>query len=152
MATFISAADNGQVMGASPVRIRFLGLFPSFMDLCCRKAPDPLSLGGQEKLLREFHREQISEYPPDILENQRVVESLFERLLKDFPRGIAIEVVGLDTFRGMWLSWKYRVKGNFAILVDDRQRFGRDVEYDDLKAAVEEALRIKGFYAGPASV
>jgi hypothetical protein len=132
-------------MEAAPVRIRFLGLFPSFMDLCCRKAPDPLSLGGQEKLLREFHQEQMSEYPPDILENQQVVESFFERLLEDFPRGIAIEVVGLDTFRGMWLSWKYRVKDKFAILVDDRQRFGRDVSYDALKAAVEEALRARGF-------
>lgn len=131
--------------GATSVRIRFLGIFPSFMDLCCRKAPDPLSLAGEHEALQEFHKEQMSEYPPDILENQRVVESLFERLLEDFPRGIAIEVVGLDTFRGMYYSWKHRVRGNFAIVVDDDRRFGRDVSYDALKAAVQDALRVKGF-------
>ncbi len=130
---------------ASPVRIRFLGLFPSFMDLCCRKAPDPLSLTGEGKLLREFHEEQMSEYPPEILENQRVVESHFNRLLEDFPRGIAIEVVGLDSFRGMYLSWKYRLRDNLAILVDDVQSFGRDVSYEALRSAVGEALRLKGF-------
>ncbi len=130
---------------ASPVRIRFLGLFPSFMDLCCRKAPDPLSLTGQGELLEEFHQEQMSEYPPEILENQRVAESLFQRLLEDFPRGIAIEVVALDSFRGMYLGWKYRLRKNLAILVDDLHRFGRDVSYDVLKAAVVEALRMKGF-------
>lgn len=132
---------------ADPVRIRFIGLFPSFMDLCCRKAPDPLSLAGQHELLEEFHHDQMSEYPPEVLENQRVLEGLFDRLLQDFPRGIAIEVVAMDTFRGMYLSWKHKVKGDFVILVDDRARFGRDVEYDVLKAAVEEALRARGLTA-----
>ncbi len=95
--------------------------------------------------MEEFHQEQMSEYPPEILENQRVVESLFQRLLEDFPRGIAIEVVALDSFRGMYLGWKYRLRKNLAILVDDLHRFGRDVSYDVLKAAVVEALRMKGF-------
>ncbi len=129
---------------AAPVRIRFLGLFPSYMDLCCRKAPDPLSLTGNEALLNEFHREQMSEYPPHILENQRVVEGFFNHLLEDFPRGIAIEVVGLDTLRGMRLKWRQRVKGDFAILVDDRARFGRDVPYEELKSVVAEALGARG--------
>ncbi len=113
------------------------------MDLCCRKAPDPLSLVGEEKLLREFHQEQMSEYPPSILENQRVAESLFGRLLEDFPRGIAVEVVGQDTFRGMYLSWKHHVRGDFAILVDDHT-FGRGTSYETLKTTVEEGLRSKG--------
>lgn len=130
---------------AAPVRIRFLGLFPSFMDLCCRKAPDPLALTGNGALLDEFHREQMSEYPPHILENQRVVEGLFDRLLQDFPRGIAIEVVGLDTLRGMRLKWRQRVRGDFAILVDERARFGRDVPYEELKSAVAAALTARGF-------
>jgi hypothetical protein len=129
---------------AAPVRIRFLGLFPSYMDLCCRKAPDPLALTGNEALLNEFHREQMSEYPPHIRENQRVVESLFDRLLRDFPRGIAIEVVGLDTFRGLRLKWREKVKGDFAVLVDDRARFDRDVPYEELKSAVSAALVARG--------
>lgn len=149
-ARFIRGRDMASPMEeAAPVRVRFLGLFPSYMDLCCRKAPDPLSLTGNGALLRGFHREQMAEYPPHIRENQRLVEALFDRLLRDFPRGIAIEVVGLDTLRGMRLKWRERVKGDFAILVDDRARFGRDVSYDELRSAVAEALAARGFTGAP---
>jgi len=84
--------------------------------------------------------EERQETPAFIRENAERAHGLAERLLRDYGPRIRIEVVGLDSPRGVWLGIRHRVGKGFAVIVNGRDVFRNTDDYDSLKQAVDRAL------------
>jgi len=84
--------------------------------------------------------EERRETPAFVLENAERAHGLAEHLVKDYGLQIRIEVVGLDSPRGVWLGIRYRVGKGFAVIVDGRDVFRNSDDYGSVKQAVDRAL------------
>ncbi len=84
--------------------------------------------------------EEWRETPEFVRENADRAHRLAERLLRDYGPRIRIEVVGLDSPRGVWLGVRHRVGKGFAVIVDGREVFRNSDDYDSVKQAVDRAL------------
>src|SRR5437879_5318082 len=84
--------------------------------------------------------EERRETPPFVRENAERAHGLAEHLLKDFGPRIRIEVVGLDSPRGVWLGIRHGVGKGFAVIVDGNAVFRNSDDYDSVKQAVDRAI------------
>jgi len=84
--------------------------------------------------------EELRETPAFILENANRAHELAERLLQNFGDRIRIEVVGLDSPRGIWLALRHRIGKGFAVVVDGREVVRDPLRFEETRAAVERAL------------
>ena len=84
--------------------------------------------------------EEFRETPAFVRENADRVHRIAEQLFRDFGDRLRIEVVGLDSPRGVWLGLRHRVGKGFAVVVDGRDVFREAVDYDRVKDAVSRAL------------
>ena len=91
--------------------------------------------------------EERRETPAFVRENAERAHGLAEQLLKDFGPRIRIEVVGLDSPRGVWLGIRHRVGKGFAVIVDGNEVFRNYDDYDSVKNAVDRAITAHDFPA-----
>jgi hypothetical protein len=84
--------------------------------------------------------EELDETPDFMRENARQARGIAEDLLRDFGDSIRIEVVGLDTPKGIWLGLRHRFGSGFAIVVDGRDVFRNPKDYGSIREAVGRAV------------
>ncbi len=121
---------------ARPVRIQLLGLWPAVLEPCGPSCARPFVNAPVEALSRE----EMDETPRFMRENGERAHGFAERLHADFGDRIRIEVVGLDTPRGIWLGARHRVGRGFAVVVGGRTVVRNPEDYSSLQAAVQEAV------------
>jgi hypothetical protein len=84
--------------------------------------------------------EERRETPPLLRANAERAHELAERLIEDFGSRLRIEVVGLDSPRGIWLGLRHRIGQGFAVIVDGHEVFRNPQEYPPVHRAVARAL------------
>ena len=92
--------------------------------------------------------EELRETPAVLLENANRAHEFAERLFRDFGDRIGIEVVGLDSPRGIWLALRHRVGRGFAVVVDGRDVVRDPLHFEETRAAVERAIRSRAPESG----
>lgn len=88
----------------------------------------------------ELRSQEMNETPGFLRENGERVHALAEQLVRDFGGRLRLELVGLDSPRGLWLGVRHGVGKDFAVVVAGREVFRSPTEYGPLRAAVERAL------------
>ena len=119
-----------------PPRVQLLGILPAILKPCGPACAQPFTNRNVEALRDEEWRET----PAFVLENADQAHRIAEDLFRDFGDRVRIEVVGLDSPRGVWLGLRHRVGKGFAVIVDGRDVFRDPREYDPVKGAVSRAL------------
>jgi len=119
-----------------PPRVQLLGLLPAILKPCGPACAQPFTNRNVEALRDEEWRET----PAFVLENADRAHRIAEDLFRDFGDRVRIEVVGLDSPRGVWLGLRHRVGKGFAVIVDGRDVFRDPRDYDPVKGAVSRAL------------
>jgi hypothetical protein len=119
-----------------PPRIQFLGLLPAILKPCGPACAQPFTSRNVETL----RDEEWLETPGFVLENADRAHRLAEDLFRDFGDRVRIEVVGLDSPRGVWLGLRHRVGKGFAVIVDGHEVFRDPGDYSSIKGAVSRAL------------
>ncbi len=117
-----------------PVKVTVVGIFPTFYSLvasCC-------TYDYASSLTRENER-QIAEYPRWMIENYNLLLRIY-RDLSVFDDSIRLEVVGLDSFKGLLLALKYRLNKGVSIIVGDRVFRGPVI---DMKEVISEIKRLQ---------
>lgn len=131
-------------MSARPPKVQLLGLLPAILKPCGPACAQPFTNVSVEALIDEERRET-----PDLLrENSERAHELAERLLGDFGSRLRIEVVGLESPRGIWLGLRHRVGGGFAVIVDGRDVFRNPEDYAPVRKAIDAALADRGLADG----
>jgi hypothetical protein len=133
----LAAGKRHTIMGAEPLRVQMLGLLPAVLKPCGPTCAQPFMPGPVQELASEQDRET----PAVVRENADRAHALAEQLFRDFGDSLRIEVVGLDSPRGLWLGLRHRVGRGFAVIVDGRETFQSPSEYGPVRRAVEQALR-----------
>jgi hypothetical protein len=90
--------------------------------------------------VEELKEEERRETPAFVRENAERAHAVAEQLLRDFGPRVRIEVVGLDSPRGVWLGLRHRVGKGFAVIVDGREVFRDPRDYASVRAAVDRAF------------
>lgn len=123
-------------MSSRPPRIQLLGLLPAILKPCGPACAQPF----MNDTVAALKSEELRETPAFMLENADRAHALAEDLVRDFGNRIRIEVVGMDSPRGVWLGLRHRIGGGFAVVVDGREVFRDPKDYDSVKGAVSRAL------------
>ena len=120
-----------------PPRIQLLGLLPAILKPCGPACAQPF----MNDTVAALKSEELRETPPLLLENANRAHNLAKKLFRDFGDRIRIEVVGIDSPRGIWLALRHRVGKGFAVVVDGREVLRDPEGFEETRAAVERALR-----------
>ena len=123
-------------MLSRPPRIQLLGLLPEILKPCGPACAQPFTTVSVEALKEEERRET----PTFVRENAERAHGLAEQLIKDYGPRIRIEVVGLDSPRGVWLGIRHGIGKGFAVIVDGKDVFRNSDDYDSVKQAVDSAI------------
>ncbi len=116
-------------MGVS-VKVTVVGLFPTFYSMvatCCTY--DYAAYTGDKE-------SQISEYPSWVLENYKLLLRIVKDLSK-FEDSIKLEVVGLDSLKGVLLALRYRLNKEVSIIVGDRVFRGPVIDMNEVFSEIE---------------
>jgi len=131
-------------MSPRPPKVQLLGLLPAILKPCGPACAQPFTNVSVEALIDEESRET-----PDLLrENSERAHELAERLVGEFGSRLRIEVVGLESPRGIWLGLRHRVGRGFAVIVDGRDVFRNPDDYTPVRKAVDAALAARGSAEG----
>ncbi len=123
-------------MHAQPVRVRMLGLLPAVLAPCGAACAQPFMNGPVKELSQEEH----ADTPSFVQENGERAHAIAEQLFREFGDDVRIEVVGLDSLRGLVLGARHRIGKGFAIVVGERQVVRNPRDYESVRTAVAEAL------------
>jgi len=130
-------------MMARPPRIQFLGFLPAILKPCGPSCAQPFT----NQAVAALKSEEMRETPALLLENAGRAHAVADDLFRDFGDRIRIEVVGMDSPRGVWLGLRHRVGSGFAVIVDGREVFRDPDDYGPVRSAVSRALEAR---PGPA--
>jgi len=123
-------------MKSKPLRVELIGLLPALYRVCTTCQPvDYLSLSGVD-----YIAEQLAGYPPDVVEEQKKLYELYDRLGKDFGESVATVPVTLMSLRGLWLSLRHNLKRGPAVIIHGQRIVREDLSYDAIKEIVKEEL------------
>ncbi len=131
--TFVRQSDT---VSSRPPRIQLLGLLPAILKPCGPACAQPF----MNRNVRALAEEEFRETPTFVRENADRAHHIAEQLFRDFGDRLRIEVVGLDSPRGVWLGLRHRVGKGFAVIVDGRDVFRDAADYGRVKDAVSRAL------------
>jgi len=95
------------------------------------------------KTVAALKSEEIRETPAFLRENADRAHALADDLFRDFGDRIRIEVIGMDSPKGVWLGLRHRVGSGFAVIVDGREVFRDPREYAPVRGAVSRALEAR---------
>jgi hypothetical protein len=127
-------------MAARPPRIQLVGLLPAILKPCGPSCAQPF----MNNTVAELRSEELDETPSFIRENADRAHAIAENLMRDFGSAIQIEVVGLDTPKGIWLGLRHRFGKGFAVVVDGREVFRDGTDYVPVREAVARAVGSRG--------
>jgi len=119
-----------------PPRVQLLGLLPAILKPCGPACAQPF----MNRNVAALCDEEWHETPAFVLENADRAHRIAEDLFRDFGDRVRIEVIGLDSPRGVWLGLRHRVGKGFAVIVDGRDVFRDPEDYDSVKGAVSRAV------------
>src|SRR5438552_18207085 len=125
-----------RAVSSRPPRIQLLGLLPAILKPCGPACAQPFT----NRSVADLRDEEWHETPGFVRENADRAHRLAEDLFRDFGDQVRIEVVGLDSPRGVWLCLRHRVGKGFAVIVDGREVFRNPGDYNSVKGAVSRAL------------
>lgn len=121
-------------MEREPIKVELVGLLPAFYRVCTKCQPmDYLLLGGANYL-----SEQVAGYPPEILEEQKRLYDLYERLIHDFSSAVVPIPVDLLSLRGLWLSLRCKLGKEAAVVIRGKRALRADLPYDVIRQAIKE--------------
>jgi hypothetical protein len=60
------------------------------------------------------------------------------RLKQDFGPLVLAKPVGLDTFRGLWLSLKHRLRNDLHVVVNGTRVVPGSADYEAVRTVIEE--------------
>lgn len=123
-------------MDAKPPRVQLVGLLPAIMTPCGPSCAAPFTHGTVSAL----QQEELAETPPALAANADRAHTIAEQLFRDFGDRIRLEVVGLDTPRGIWIGMRHRVAKGFAVVVDGKQVVRNPTDYGPVRTMVERAF------------
>ncbi len=131
----IAADGPGDAVSDRPVRVRLVGLLPAILKPCGAACAQPFMNRPVETLADQ----EWEETPESLRENGERIHAIAEELFREFGRDVRIEVVGLDSPRGLLFAARHRIGGGFAVVV------GREVvrdprDYEPVREAVSKAL------------
>ncbi len=121
-----------------PIRIEMVGLLPTLFSMCANCCTtDTMGICGSDLVA-----DQMCDYPPEVVETNLRAAELYIRLLKDYS-GIVIPLaISTTSLRGLWLSLRHRLSPGFSVIVNGHQVVAGKVDYDELKRAIEQELRV----------
>ncbi|MFQ5838621.1 MAG: hypothetical protein ACE5HJ_07540 [Thermoplasmata archaeon] len=128
-----------------PVKIQLWGLFPTFYNMC-RGGPSPWAAFAGQEFLDRIQEEQVSAYPKEIMDNMRKAAAMAELIAMEFGPKVHIVIVAADSFTGLALSLKHRLKGDLNLIVDGNiVPISRDLgklrgEYEGVREHVAKAV------------
>jgi hypothetical protein len=119
------------------ISIELVGLLPEVYKLCTKCQPlDYLRLAGVNYL-----DEQLAAYPQPVLAEQKMLFDLYNRLKKDFGGRVRLILVGLMSFRGMWLSISCGLKNAPFVVIEGKRIVQGQSHYEEIKRIVQEELK-----------
>ena len=122
-----------------PPRIQLLGLLPAILKPCGPACAQPFT----NRTVAALKSEELRETPALLLDNANRAHAVADDLFRDFGDRIRIEVVGMDSPKGVWLGLRHRVGSGFAVIVDGREVFRDPNDYAPVKSAVSRALEAR---------
>ena len=96
------------------VKVIIFGMFPTLLSACI----------SSEDIVKQLCKpidvsDQLRDYPDWMLNQQLILADIIS-LLSNFAPYIDIDVVGADTLRGIFLSLKYKLGSQMAVIIGDR--------------------------------
>lgn len=92
--------------------------------------------------VHDLSREEMDDTPAFVRENGEQAHAIAERLFHDYGDRVRIEVIGLDSPRGLLFAARHHVGKRFTVLVG-RNRILRDPEgYEAVQTEVNAALAL----------
>jgi len=126
------------------LEVELVGLFPEFYTWCAK-----CQVFDYLKIARlDYVSEQVSGYPKEVLRQQEKLKEIYAGLVKDFGSSVRPIFVGLLSFRGLWLSLRYRLFRGLSVIIDGRRVLSGDLPYEAIRSAVEEELAHARSYRG----
>jgi len=125
-----------RIVATRPPRVQLLGLLPAILKPCGPACAQPFTNRDVEAL----REEEWHETPAFVIDNANRAHRIAEDLFRDFGDRVRIEVVGLDSPRGVWLGLRHQIGKGFAVIVDGREVFRDPNDSDPVKDAVSRAL------------
>ncbi len=120
-------------MKKSPIKVELVGLLPVFYTVCMKCRPiDYLALGGSEYL-----SEQLADYPPEVLEEQKKLYELYQRLTHDFGSAVIPIAVNLLSPRGLWLSLRFNLGKRATAVINGKRALSADLPYEMIREAIK---------------
>lgn len=123
-------------MRVRQVKVEFVGLLPTFFNMCA-----PCCTIDYVKQCGINHEaEQLSEYPPEVMEIQDRASQLYAWLMRDFDKGILPIAVGLTSPRGLWLSLRHQLGRDLNLVINGHRVLSGDMDYEIIKQAIQDEL------------
>lgn len=119
------------------VRVTVYGLFPTIFATC-----SSLKNYNEGCCQPNILREQLDEYPSNMLKNQDFLAELVAELYS-FGNSIKLEIVNMDSAKGLWYAIRYRLDGNLAVIVDNTVFKGQALSPVKIRMYIEELLKTK---------
>ncbi len=119
-----------------PVRVRLVGILPAILKPCGPACAQPF----MNRPVQTLADEEFDEAPPFVRENGERAHAIAEQLFRDFGHEVRIEVLGLDSPRGMLFAARHRIGGGFAVVVDGKSVLREPQDYEAVKKVVAEAI------------
>ncbi len=123
-------------MREGPVRVRLVGLLPAILKPCGPACAQPFMNRPVETLAEE----ELDEAPAFVRDNGERAHAIAEQLFRDFGHDVRIEVLGLDSPRGILFAARHRIGSGFAVVVDERSVLRDPQDYDSVRRVVSAAL------------
>ena len=131
------AWDRGkEAVGEKPLRIQMVGLLPLILQPCGAACAQPF----MNRPVQAMSHQEHAETPEFVEANGARAHAIAEQLFRDFGDEVRIEVVGLDSFRGLILGLRHRFGKGFAIVVGGGEVVRNPGDYESVKAVVARAL------------
>jgi hypothetical protein len=83
-------------------------------------------------------RSRFPDYPAEILEMQERAARVAHRLSEDFGRLVVAKPVGFASPRGLWLSFRHRLRNELSVVVNGRRVLRGSTAYEALRKVIDE--------------
>lgn len=131
-------------MKGAPLKIEIVGRLPVFYRACTKCQPlDYLQLSGADYISK-----QLAGYPPEVVAEQNRIYDLYERLVRDFSGAALLVPIELLSPRGLWLSFRYRLGKEPAVVIGGKRVLSADRPYEEIKRTVERQLTKSDYTEG----
>ncbi len=115
-----------------------VGLLPTLFNMCANCCTtDTMGACGIDLVA-----DQMRDYPPEVVETNHRAAELYSRLLQEYGGAVIPLAVSTTSLRGLWLSLRHRLSSGFSIVVNGRRVVAGIADYDELKRAIEQELRV----------